>query len=277
MPLTLAARSVLRRNHVVQLGRGACTLLLAHGFGCDQTIWRDVVPVLARRYRVVLFDFVGAGASDRAAYDATRYASQQGYAQDVREICAALGLRSVVFVGHSASAMVGALAAIAEPERFEHLVMVAPSPRYINDPPDYVGGFERSDIDALFELMEHNLIGWSESLAPRIVNRHDRPQLTRELSRRFCAMDPEIARRWARTVFLSDHRADLARVSTPCLIMQCSEDMIAPLSVGRYLHAHLARSTLWVMKATGHCPHLSEPAEFIALLDDYLAGQGLGG
>lgn len=262
--------SVLRRHHVTCVGEGRQTLVLAHGFGCDQSVWRFMLPSLQARYRVVLFDFVGSGRSDLSAYDPQRYASLDGYAQDLLEICAALRLADPVFVGHSASSMIGALAAIAQPECFERLVMIGPSPCYINHPPAYTGGFEQADIVGLLEMMEHNFIGWSQAMAPVIMKNEARPELGEELSQRFCSMDPDIARRWARSIFLADHRDLLPRVPVPSLILQCADDALAPIAVGRFMQATMPGSRLREMRATGHCPHMSEPEETLALLDEYL-------
>ena len=261
---------VLARNNVTVLGQGTQPMLFAHGFGCDQNMWRYLVPAFADDYRIVLFDYVGSGRSDLSAYDPERYGSLEGYAQDVLDVCHALDLRDVVFVGHSVSAMIGVLAANREPERFAHLVMVGPSPRYLNEPPDYVGGFEPADIDGLLETMDRNYIGWANQLAPAIMNNPDQPELGAELAESFCSTDPVIARRFASATFLSDNRADLARVRVPTLVLQCSEDMIAPTVVGEYVHRRIAGSTLRIMEATGHCPHLSAPGETIALVREYL-------
>ena len=244
-------------------------MLFAHGFGCDQNMWRFVTPAFADDYRIVLFDYVGSGKSDIAAYDATRYATIGGYVQDVLDVCHALDLHDVVFVGHSVSSMVGVLAANREPDRFSRLVMVGPSPRYVNDE-GYVGGFERKDIEGLLETMERNYIGWANFLAPAVMKNPDRPELSEELERSFCSTDPVIARRFAEVTFFADNRADLAAVSVPSLIMQCSDDMIAPLDVGDYLHRTLPDSTLRVLRATGHCPHMSHPDETIAVIREYL-------
>ena len=262
--------SVLARNNVKVLGRGSQPMVFAHGFGCDQNMWRFVTPAFAADYRVVLFDYVGCGESDLSAYDPERYASLDGYAQDVLDVCDALDLRDVVFVGHSVSSMIGVLAANREPERFSQLVMVGPSPRYVNDD-GYVGGFERKDIEGLLETMERNYIGWANFLAPAIMKNPDRPELGQELEASFCSTDPIIARRFAEATFFSDNRADLAAVSVPSLVMQCSDDMIAPLDVGDYLKRSLPGSTLRVLRATGHCPHMSHPAETIDVIRDYLA------
>src|SRR6476660_5882116 len=216
-------------------------MLFAHGFGCDQELWRFVVPAFEDTHRIVLFDHVGAGGSDLSAYDPRRYASLGAYAEDVLEICRELELEDVVFVGHSVSSMIGALAAVAEPERFGALVMVGPSPRYIDDA-GYVGGFSAQDIEELLEAMDSNFLGWSSTMAPVIMGNGDRPELGLELENSFCATDPEIARQFARVTFTSDNRADLARVRTPSLVLQCTNDAIAPEAVGRYVAAELADS-----------------------------------
>ena len=262
--------SVQTRNNVKILGRGTRPMLFAHGFGCDQNMWRFITPAFEDDYRIVLFDYVGAGKSDLSAYDADRYATLEGYAADVLDVCDELDLQDIVFVGHSVSSMVGVLAANRAPARFSRLILIGPSPRYINDAPDYVGGFERTDIEGLLETMDKNYIGWANYLAPAIMKNADRPELGEELAESFCSMDPVIARRFAEATFFADNRADLAQVRVPSLILQCSEDIIAPLDVGQYLARELPNSTLKVMKACGHCPHMSEPEETIALMKDYL-------
>lgn len=265
------ADDVPTRNNVTVIGRGTRPMLFAHGFGCDQNMWRFVTPAFEDEYRIILFDFVGSGHSDLAAYDATRYASLDGYARDVLDVCEALDLRDVIFVGHSVSSMIGVLAANQQPERFSTLILVAPSPRYLNDAPSYVGGFERFDIEGLLETMDKNYIGWANYLAPAIMQNADRPELGAELTESFCSTDPVIARRFAEATFYADNRADLAQVQHPSLILQCSEDIIAPLEVGEFLHRELRDSTLQVMRATGHCPHMSAPDETIACMREYLA------
>jgi sigma-B regulation protein RsbQ len=260
---------VIRRNNVKVFGRGTQPMLFAHGFGCDQNMWRYVTPHFEDDYRIVLFDYVGSGRSDLGAYDAKRYGALAGYGQDVLEVMRALDLRDVIFVGHSVSSMIGVLAANEEPERFARLILVGPSPRYINDPP-YVGGFDRADIDGLLEMMDRNFIGWANFLAPAIMKHPDRPELGEELTASFCSTDPVMARRFAEATFLADNRDDLQRVRIPSLILQCSDDMVAPIEVGEYLHRQLSDSTLRVMKATGHCPHMSDPDETVALIKEYL-------
>jgi sigma-B regulation protein RsbQ len=261
--------NVLDRNNVKVFGKGTQPMLFAHGFGCDQNMWRFITKEFEGDFRIVLFDYVGSGSSDLSAYDPARYSTLAGYAQDVMDVIHALDLRDIIFVGHSVSSMIGVLAANEEPERFEKLILIGPSPRYLNDQ-SYVGGFERKDIDGLFDMMDRNFIGWANFLAPAIMKNPDRPELGAELTESFCSTDPQIARRFAEATFLADNREDLARVTVPSLILQCSDDMIAPEAVGRYLNSELAQSTLRVMKATGHIPQMSHPEETVALIRQYL-------
>jgi sigma-B regulation protein RsbQ len=244
-------------------------MLFAHGFGCDQNMWRHVAPEFADEYRIVLFDHVGAGGSDLLAYDRAKYSSLDGYAADVLEICRELELRDVIFVGHSVSAVIGVLAAASEPERFAKLILVGPSPRYIDDE-GYEGGFTREDIDGLLDSLDSNFLGWSHTYAPAIMGRPDRPELGEELTNSFCRTDPAIARHFARVTFLSDNRSDLGRVNTPSLVLQCSDDIIAPRSVGEYVHEHLANSELVQLQAKGHCPNLSAPEETVEAIRKFL-------
>ncbi|HEX7186388.1 MAG TPA: alpha/beta hydrolase [Thermoanaerobaculia bacterium] len=262
--------SVLRRNNVKLSGQETGqAMIFAHGFGCDQNMWRLITPAFEDRYRIVLFDHVGSGQSDLSAYDREKYNSLQGYASDVLEICQALGLSRAIFVGHSVSAIIGILAAIQEPERFDKLVLVGPSPRYINDE-DYVGGFSREDIEGLLESLDSNYLGWSSAMAPVIMGNPDRPELGAELNNSFCRTDPEIARQFATVTFLSDNREDLAKVRARTLVLQCSEDAIAPQPVGEYVHRQIPDSELVLMRATGHCPNLSAPEETIAAIKAFL-------
>ncbi len=261
---------VVARNNVTVTGvPDGPPMVLAHGFGCDQGMWRYVAPEFEDTHRVVLFDHVGAGGSDLSAYDPARYSSLEGYAEDVVEIVEALQLPPVVYVGHSVSAVIGALAAARRPELFARLVLVGPSPRYIDDE-GYRGGFQREEIEELLATMDSNYLGWSAHLAPVIMGVPDRPELGEELTSSFCRTDPEIARRFARATFLSDNRADLARVRTPSLVVQCRNDVIAPMEVGRYVHEHLVGSELVVLDATGHCPNLSAPEQLVAAMRGYL-------
>ena len=244
-------------------------MLFAHGFGCDQNMWRYLTPAFEDDHQVVLFDYVGAGDSDLAAYDAERYSSLSGYAADVLEICRELDLHDVIFVGHSVSSMIGALAAIADPARFSKLIMVGPSPRYI-DEGEYVGGFAAEDIAEMLDSLESNYLGWSGTMAPMIIGNPDRPELEAELTASFCRTDPAIARQFARVTFLSDNRPDLPRVETPTLILQCDEDVIAPVSVGEFVRDAMPDSTLVLLNATGHCPQLSAPDQTVAAINDFL-------
>jgi sigma-B regulation protein RsbQ len=243
--------------------------VFAHGFGCDQSMWRLVSPAFERDHQVVLFDHVGAGGSDLTEWSPDRYASLEGYARDVVEMCEELDLRDVVFVGHSVSAMIGVLAAAREPGRFAGLVLVGPSPRYVDDPP-YRGGFQAADIEELLESLDSNYLGWSAAMAPAIIGNPERPELGEELTNSFCRTDPAIARHFARVTFTSDNRDDLARVGVPCLILQSREDVIAPLEVGEFVHARIPESALVVLDATGHCPNLSAPDQVIAAIRDWL-------
>jgi sigma-B regulation protein RsbQ len=262
-------KSVIIRNNVKISGKGQQPMMFAHGFGCDQNMWRFVIPAFENKYKIIVFDYVGAGKSDVSAYNSERYSNLNGYAQDVLEICEELKLQDVIFVGHSVSSMIGILAAIKSPHYFADLILIGPSPCYINDT-NYIGGFERKDIEELLDTMDRNYIGWANFLAPAIMKNPERPGLGKELTESFCSTDPKIAKEFAGATFFSDNRKDLLKVKQPCLIMQCSEDIIAPLDVGDYLHAHLKNSKLKVMKATGHCPHMSHPEETIAIMQEYL-------
>ncbi|HTN62301.1 MAG TPA: alpha/beta hydrolase [Devosia sp.] len=244
-------------------------MVFSHGFGCDQNMWRYVTPAFVDRFRTVLFDHVGAGGSDLSAYDPAKYRNLDGYAADVIELCKTLELCDAVFVGHSVSAMIGILASIQSPGLFSKLVLVAPSPRYIDDN-DYVGGFSEAQINELLEFLDTNHMGWSQAMAPAIMGNSDRPELGEELTNSFCRTDPDIAKQFARATFLSDNRDDLRRVTTPSLVLQCSEDVIAPPEVGNYVHRHLARSELKMLSATGHCPNLSAPEETIAAIKAFV-------
>jgi sigma-B regulation protein RsbQ len=260
----------LHRNNVTLSGRtGAPPMVFAHGFGCDQGMWRYVAPAFESTHRVVLFDHVGAGGSDLSAWDPARYRRLDGYADDVLEILEALGGPPAVFVGHSVSAMIGLLAAGRRPELFERLVLVGPSPRYIDDD-GYRGGFSAAEIEELLETMDGNYLGWSRYIAPVIMGVPGQPELGQELANSFCRADPAIARHFARTTFLSDNRADLDRVTTPALVVQCREDVIAPREVGEYVHSHLRGSEFVLLDATGHCPNLSAPGLLVDAMKSYL-------
>jgi sigma-B regulation protein RsbQ len=246
-------------------------MVFAHGFGCDQNMWRYITPAFEDQYKVVLLDHVGAGKSDLSAFDPEKYSTLAGYAEDVADICSELGLEQAVFVGHSVSAMIGVLAAHMSPSTFSDLVMIGPSPRYINDEDGYYGGFTEAQIQELLDFLDENHMGWSQAMAPVIMGNAERPELTEELTNSFCRTDPEIAKHFARTTFLSDNRQDLPDVKQRSLILQCSEDVIAPVEVGQYVHRMIPRSEFVVMNATGHCPNLSAPEETIEAMREYLA------
>jgi sigma-B regulation protein RsbQ len=261
--------SILERNNVRTLGQAGPVLLYAHGFGCSQNMWRAVTPAFAASHRQVLFDYVGSGRSDPTAFDARRYASLDGYAQDLIEVCDALGLeQGVSFVGHSVSCSIGLLASIARPRLFERLVLLGPSPCFLNHPPDYLGGFDSEDLEGLLALMEQNYFGWAQHLAPVVAGQTG--AVAGALSDSFCSTDPVMAKVFARATFFADNRADLARVTRPCLILQHRADNLAPLGVGEYLHAALPGSTLQVLDVAGHCAHMSHPDKVIEALRSYL-------
>jgi sigma-B regulation protein RsbQ len=270
---TAAVSSVVRRNNITVLGRAdAPVMVFAHGFGCDQDMWRRLLPYFVDDYRVVLFDHVGAGHSDVDAYDRTKYGSLDGYAADLLEICAALELEDVILVGHSVSAMIAVIAAAQEPGLFSRLVLVAPSPRYTDDPDSgYIGGFSQSDIEGLLESLDSNYFAWAEALAPMVMANPEQPGLAEDLRSSFCRTNPSIARHFARVTFLSDTRQVLDAVNNSTLILQCSEDLLAPPEVGDYLNRHLGHSTLVHLQATGHCPHVSAPEATARAIQHYLA------
>ena len=261
--------TALTRNNVVVTGAGKRAMVFAHGFGCDQNIWRCVAPAFERDFRVVLFDHVGAGKSDLSVYDPVKYAFLEGYATDLVELCRELGVEHGVFVGHSVSGMIGVLAAKLAPDLFDDMVMICPSPRYINDV-DHVGGFTEAEIHELLDSLDNNYMGWSQAMAPVIMGNPDRPELGDELTNSFCRTDPEIAKRFARMTFLSDNRADLDGFAMRTLVLQCAEDVIAPQSVGEYVHRRLVNSRLVNLVATGHCPNLSAPEETIAAIRSFV-------
>jgi sigma-B regulation protein RsbQ len=266
----LDTRDALRRNNVTVSGAAdGRAMIFAHGFGCSQATWDLVAPHFEADHKVILFDHVGAGGSDTSAYDPGKYDSLHGYAEDVLEILETLNVTDVVFVGHSVSAMIGILAANRDSSRFGALVLVGPSPRYVNDGA-YRGGFEPDDIASLLDSLDSNYLGWSRAMAPVIMGNPQRPELGDRLTASFCAIDPEIARHFAHVTFLSDNRADLPLVTVPTLVLQCSADAIAPVEVGRYMHAAIEGSTLSVLEATGHVPILSAPDEVVAQIRGYL-------
>ena len=266
--MEIAKLNVLKRNNVRVTGKGP-PLVFAHGFGCDQNMWRMIAPAFAEKYQIILFDHVGAGRSDLTSYSRTKYNSLQGYADDVLEIVDELNLAGAIFVGHSVSSMIGMLAAIKAPTKFSNLIMIGPSPCYI-DSEGYVGGFSKQDIDGLLESLDSNYLGWSAAMAPVIMGNAETPSLGEELTNSFCRTNPEIAKHFARVTFMSDNRHDLHKLQTPTLILQCSDDVIAPVSVGEFLKSKIKNSTLIKMEAKGHCPNLSSPQETITAIKAYI-------
>jgi sigma-B regulation protein RsbQ len=264
-----------QRNNVHLQGDGPSTMIFAHGFGCDQNMWRFMAPRFANRYRVVTFDLVGSGKSDLGAYDPSKYDTLGGYADDLNEIVAEFAIGPVLFVGHSVSAMIGLLADLKAPGSFAAHMMIGPSPCYLNDG-DYQGGFSRADIDSLLDTLESNYLGWASSMAPAIMGVPERPELGAELTASFCRTDPAIAAQFAKVTFLSDNRKDVARLQTPTLVVQSSDDLIAPMSVGAYMHRVLPHSTLRIVDNIGHCPHMSAPSASCDAIDEFLVSLGAG-
>lgn len=262
--------SILTRNDVTITGNGEQTIIFAPGFGCDQTVWKTVAESFEHKYQVVLFDYVGMGKSDVTAFDPIKYGKLSGYVQDVLDVCGSLQLTEAIFVGHSVSGMIGLLASLQHPEYFSDLIMVGPSPCYLNDPPEYFGGFEEEELTGLIDMMEKNYIGWATAFAATLINNPDHSDVADDLEERFCSTDPIIARKFAEACFFADHRKELPGVNVPALIMQCAEDVIAPTEVGKYMNQHIPNSEIVYMKATGHCPHMSHPKETAELIHEYL-------
>ncbi|MFF2754540.1 alpha/beta fold hydrolase [Psychrobacillus sp. NPDC058041] len=262
--------NVLERNNVKVLGEGEKTIIFGHGFGCSQSMWRFIVPFFEEKYRIVLFDYVGSGKSDLKEYDPEKYNTLYGYSSDLVEIIEELQLNSIIFIGHSVSSMIGMLASIQYPTYFDKLIMIGPSPRYLNEGDSYFGGFNKSDVTELLDMMEMNFGGWASFMSLVAMNNPEKPKLAEELEKSFHAVDAEITRQFAEVTFLSDHRRDLAKTTVPILILQCSDDSIVPIEVGEYLHRHLKNSTLRLMTAKGHYPHLSHPEETALIINEYL-------
>ena len=258
-----------KRNNVKVFGKGNQPMIFAHGYGCDQNMWRFVYPAFEEDYKIVLLDHTGAGESDESQYSFEKYDTLEGYAEDILEICEELDLKNIILVGHSVSSMIAVLAAVKEPQRFAKLVLIGPSPRYINDEA-YFGGFNRKDIEELMEALDSNYLGWAAQMAPAIMGNGERPELGQELTNSFCRTNPAIAKHFARVTFLSDNREDLPLVKVPTLVVQCSEDIIAPKEVGEYVHKNIPNSSFSLLKATGHCPNLSAPEETIEVIKDFL-------
>jgi sigma-B regulation protein RsbQ len=262
--------TVLQRNNVTVLGKGPATLMFAHGFGCDQNTWRYIIPAFQENYRIVLFDYVGAGKSDLNAFDPQRYNNLSGYAEDVIEICEHLKLQDVIFVGHSVSSMIGLLAVNKKSSYFKKIVFIGPSARYINAP-DYEGGMELNDLEDLLEVMDSNYLGWSRALAPSIMGNPERPELGQALTESFCSTDPEIAKSFARVTFLSDNRADLRQLSIPSLTIQCQDDFLTSVTTATYINTHTPQNQLLLLESSGHCPHISDPAGVVNCINRFLS------
>jgi sigma-B regulation protein RsbQ len=260
---------IIARNNIKILGTGSKSMFLVHGYGCDQNMWRYITPEFKDDYKIILIDLVGSGKSDVNSYDYDKYSSLEGYATDIIEICDVLNLKDVCLVGHSVSSIIGLLAAIKRPALFKKLIMIGPSPRYINDA-EYFGGFSQNDIDDLIATLDANYLGWSSAMAPIIMGNPDRPELAAELEESFCQNNPKIARHFAKVTFLGDNRNDLKKLKTDALIIQSKTDAIASLKVGQFVHEHIANSSLVVLETTGHCPHLSEPNKTIEAMKQYL-------
>lgn len=261
---------VLKRNNVTIQGKGKDVMIFAHGYGCDQNMWRFITPAFENDFKLILFDLVGSGNSDWSSYKKQKYQNLQGYADDIIEICETLNLEKVILVAHSVSAMIGMLAAIKSPSIFKELIMIGPSPRYINDE-NYYGGFSEKDILEMVETLDSNYLGWSSAITPVIMDNPDKPELTEELKNSFCRHDPEIAKHFAKVTFMGDNRKDLNSLQTPTLIIQCKNDLIASIKVGEYVHQHISRSKFFVIEANGHCPHMSHPEEIINTIKSYLS------
>ena len=261
--------NIRARNNIKVLGNGATVIVFAHGFGCDQNMWRFLVPSFQDRFTIVLFDLVGSGLSDLTAYDFEKYSSLEGYATDLIEIIDEVADKPVIFIGHSVSATIGLLASVMAPEKFRCQIMVGPSPCYVNDG-NYIGGFSKADVEELCNTIDSNYLGWSSNMAPTIMGSPDQPELTIELTNSFCRTDPEIAKHFARVTFLSDHRDALHKSKTPTLILQCSDDFIAPLTVGEYMHKNMPNAELCIINNVGHCPPLSSPEASTEAIENYL-------
>jgi len=261
---------VLARNNVKVIGNGSKTLMLAHGFGCDQNMWRFMTPALEQKFKIVLFDYVGSGSSDLSQYDKERYSRLEGYAEDIVEIGEALQLTDVIFIGHSVSSIIGSLASIEAPKLFSKMIMICPSPCFLNFPPDYLGGFEKQDLQELLNLMDKNYIGWANYLAPLVMGDNNPSELTNELSSSFCSTDPVVAKGFAKATFLSDYRHILKKVKQPTLIFQSKNDSLAPPEIGKFINENITNSELELVEADGHCLHMTHPDQVTNSIFKYL-------
>jgi sigma-B regulation protein RsbQ len=264
--------NIIRRNNIKISGSGERTMIFAHGYGCDQNVWRHLLPAFEKEYQVIVFDHVGSGESDLAVYDRVKYGTLHGYAEDLLEICETLEIKDPIFVGHSVSCMIGALAAIKNPDLFHSLIFLGPSPSFINEE-NYIGGFDRATINSVLESLDNNFVEWSKTMAPLIMGNLDKPELSQELVTSFCRSKPDIAKHFAQVTFLADHREDVRKVLVPTLLLQCSNDSLAPVQVGDFLHRNVPENDLVHLTATGHCPHMSAPKETILVMKGWLAKQ----
>lgn len=265
---------ILQRNNVTIKGSGTETMIFAHGFGCDKNTWRHVAGAFENDYRIILFDYVGAGKSDKSQYDSKKYSTLHGYAQDILDICSVLDIKDAILVGHSVSCMIAVIAALEKPEYFKKLVFVGPSPYFFSDG-DYQGGLEKKDVDDLFDMMDSNYLGWSSFLAPAVMGNADRPELSEELTSSFCATDPAIAREFARVTFYSDNRKYLPLLRVESLTLQCDQDMLAPVHIADYIHENTLKNSVIYLRATGHCPHLSAPEEIVRSIREFIKAPAL--
>lgn len=266
-------QNVMSRNNVTVIGEGTKTIVFAHGFGCDQNMWERLLPYFNDHYRIVLFDYVGSGQSELAAFDVKRYSSIDGYAQDIFEVCEAVGVSDAIFIGHSVSCSAGMVAANKHPKLFSHLILIGPSPCFLNIPPDYLGGFDKQDLDELLELMDQNYVGWANYLAPVVAGLSGEGEISGELSDSFCSTDPLVAKTFAHTTFFADNRDDFAKNTTSCLLLQHKKDTLAPLNVGDFLSASTKNSTYRIIDVDGHCAHMSHPELVYDEIKQYLSGQ----
>lgn len=260
---------IISRNNVKVFGTGEHTLLLAHGFGCDQNMWRFVTSNLSKYFRIIQFDYVGSGNSDVSAFDVEKYSSLEGYAEDIIDICQVFELEKITLVGHSVSSMIGLIASVKAPQYFENIVMVCPSPCFLNQPPDYLGGFDRADLEELIELMDKNYIGWANYLGPLVMGAENSVEMIKELSDSFCSTDPIIAKTFAKATFFSDLRNLLPQAKHPALILQSGTDALAATSIGVFMHDSMPNSELKVIEAEGHCLHMTHPNEVNRSIIDF--------
>jgi sigma-B regulation protein RsbQ len=266
----IMSENILKRNNVKVIGKGDQPMLFIHGFGCDQNMWRFVTPAFEERYKIILIDLVGCGKSDDSAYDPEKYDTLQGHVNDVLEICSVLALKNVILVGHSISANISLLSSISNNKIFEKLILVCPSPKFLNED-GYTGGFDQKDIDGLIDAIESNYLGWSKAIAPVIMSNVERPELSNELEKSFCSNNPEIAIHFAKVTFLCDNRNALEKVKTKTLVLQSKTDNLAAVSVGEYVHDNIKNSVFKILETDGHCPHLSHPNETILAIKEFLS------